>query len=254
VTNQALDHRRHRRRTRTSPPTGDCPVRQRRADRHDYGQRGAWSTSITLSGDGGHTSRHRRPTHRQYRDQRHGWSDARYVARQSLGRSLRKPGIVERRITRTRRSPVRRPNATVYDQEGATTLGASTANDQRWIFTPAGFVDGVHTLTAARRISPVIRERRRSVLPQDVGADAFSLALSPTAEDNATTVMTPTIVGHGEPGDVLPFHDTAGRAPHRRPMAAGHSPRRDGGRAITISSPRNHIAGQTSGAIGSAHG
>jgi len=121
-----------------------------------------------------------------------------------------------------------------------------------------GFVDGVHTLTASETdLAGNTGNGSISFTLKTSALTPFSLALSPTAEDNRHDRDDPDDRRPRRTGDVLTvFDDTGGQGTTivRRDWQLVIPPRRDGGRAITISSPPKPISPATSARHGSAHG
>jgi hypothetical protein len=104
------------------------------------------------------------------------------------------------------------PNAIVTISEGPNTLGQTTTDAAgNWIFTPTGLADGVRTLVASetnginRTGTASLTFTLKTAAPTPSG-----LLLSPPANGNVTTDLTPLIVGQGEPGDTLTLFDDTG--------------------------------------------
>jgi hypothetical protein len=79
------------------------------------------------------------------------------------------------------------------------------------VFKPTGLADGAHTLTASENNTEGnTGSAALSFTLKTVALTPFGLALSPAAQGNATTAMSPVIVGSGEPSDTLTLFDQTG--------------------------------------------
>ena len=125
---------------------------------------GAWSfTPAGLRRWRAHPDRH---PDRPGRQHRHG--DAELHARQDGAGAEHRPGFGHRQFGERRDhlepgDQGHRPGqCRRHDQGGRTVLGTTTADGTgAWSFTPAGLVDGAHTLTATRPTWPATPARRR---------------------------------------------------------------------------------------------
>ncbi len=104
------------------------------------------------------------------------------------------------------------PDATVVVSEGNRTLGQTTANGAGvWVFAPVGLADGPHTLVASETDGAGDTGTASLAFTLKTSAPApYGLSLSPAALANTTTVLTPVIIGFGEPGDTLTLLDQTG--------------------------------------------
>jgi hypothetical protein len=177
---------------------------------------GAWSTSITLSGDGGHAIT------AQASDLagNTGTSNSDGLTLKTTGPLVTIALVADTGVSATDRitsnpavTGTADPNATVTLSENGTILGSSTATGAgAWSFTPS-LADGIHTLTASE--TDPAGNTATAALTYTLKTSAPAPVLLTLLPDTGNRVFggtianttTPVIYGNGEAGDALTLFD-----------------------------------------------